>query len=354
MVENLDLEYKLIPYNEGKIEEYDLGEIIFDLDSEFDLLANKADKLDYLLAIASGLTCGLLDILWVGDFNLARGRSLASDKVDDFVKKTAELISGKKFNNLSDAVRVLEKKFPIPSDRNTYDFGGGLQHHLRDFAHHPTLVGLAFSILTQFTGKSYGTDINSNFAIFDVPEDGKIFIGENIGEKLFKGVITWFFHLVSDMAGSSGTIGLGGGTGIPGPILSLAKGMSVLPLFKNMNTRNGMPISLFLSKLFNGTLFIKRDEKGHIIKDSVLRFDLRGEFGLGLELGKQALPVLANECMVRSFYFIRHLAVEMREKKVKSLKDFKLIDWDLVKPNNNPTITRMLTVSTGISSQALT
>lgn len=115
-----------------------------------------------------------------------------------------------------------------------------------------------------------------------------------------------------------------------------------------MNTRNGMPISLFLSKLFNGTLFIKRNEKGHIIKDSVLRFDLRGEFGLGLELGKQALPVLANECMVRSFYFIRHLAVEMMEKKVKSLKDFKKIDWDLVKPNNNPTINRMLTVSTGI------
>ena len=150
------------------------------------------------------------------------------------------------------------------------------------------------------------------------------------------------------MAGSSGTIGLGGGTGIPGPILSLAKEMSVLPLFKNMNTRNGMPISLFLSKLFNGTLFIKRDEKGHIIKDSALRFDLRGEFGLGLELGKQALPVFANECMVRSFYFIRHLAVEMREKKVKSLKDFKKINWDIVKPNNNPTIIRMLTVSTGI------
>lgn len=111
MFENLDLEYKLIPYNEGKIEEYDLGEIIFDFGSELDLLENKADKLDYQLAMASGLTCGLLDILWVGDFDLARGRSLASDKVDDFVKKTAETISGKKFDNLSDAVRFLEKNF---------------------------------------------------------------------------------------------------------------------------------------------------------------------------------------------------------------------------------------------------
>lgn len=51
----------------------------------------------------------------------------------------------------------LEKMFPIPSDGNTPDFGGGLQHHLRDFAHHPTMVGLMFSLLTQFTEKSYGT-----------------------------------------------------------------------------------------------------------------------------------------------------------------------------------------------------
>lgn len=45
MDKNTDLEYKFIPYDEGKIEEYDLGEIIFDLDSELDLLESKADKL---------------------------------------------------------------------------------------------------------------------------------------------------------------------------------------------------------------------------------------------------------------------------------------------------------------------
>lgn len=68
------------------------------------------------------------------------------------------------------AVKALEKRFPIPSDGNTPDFGGGLQHHLRDFAHHPTIVGLAFSLLTQFTEKSYGTDVNGVFLVVDVPE----------------------------------------------------------------------------------------------------------------------------------------------------------------------------------------
>ena len=48
------------------------------------------------------------------------------------------------------------------------------------------------------------------------------------------GSITWFYHLVSDMAGSSSTAGKTGGTGIPGPILALAKEMSAIPIFKNV------------------------------------------------------------------------------------------------------------------------
>lgn len=349
MNNNLDIEYKILPYeNFSENEEFYFDEIIFDVDSKLDLLSSNADKFDYLLAIASGLLCGLLDIIWVGDFDLASGRSLASDKVNNFVKKTAELQSGKKFDNLSDAVRFLEKSFPIPSDGNTPDFGGGRQHHLRDFAHHPTLDGLTFSMLTQFTEQSYGTDVDDNFVIFDVPEKSKDFIGENISEKLIKGSLTWFFHLVSDMAGSSSTADISGGTGIPGPILSLAKEMSVLPFFKNIKTSDGISLSVFLSKLFNGTLLMERDENGQIIEDTVLKFDLRAEFGLGLELGKQAIPVLANECIVRGFYFIRHLVLAMKEEKVSSLKDMEKIEWDGVKPFDNPTISRMLTIATGV------
>ena len=96
--------------------------------------------MDYVVAIASGIACGLLDILWVGEFDLTNGRSIASDKVDAFVKKTAEMFEGEKFDDVKSAVKALEKRFPIPSDGNTPDFGGGLQHHLRDFAHHPTIV----------------------------------------------------------------------------------------------------------------------------------------------------------------------------------------------------------------------
>ena len=344
----MDIKYELIPYD-GFIgsQEFDFDQTIYDLNSQIELLSSQADNLDYIVAIASGIACGLLDILWVGEFDLADGRSAASDKMDSFVKKTAEILEGEKFDDVKSAVKALERRFPIPSDGNTPDFGGGLQHHLRDFAHHPTIVGLAFSLLTQFTEKSYGTDANGIFLVVDVPEKSKPFIGRDIPQKILMGAITWFFHLVSDMAGSSSTVGSTGGTGIPGPILALAKEVSAIPFFKNLKV-DDMLLSVFLAKLFNGTLMMQRDENGRIIKESVIKFDLRGELGVAVELCKQAVPVVANECIVRSFYFIRRFAIAMKDNNVNCLADFKMIDWNSVKPINNPTIARMLSISTGV------
>ena len=80
----------------------------------------------------------------------------------------------------------------------------------------------------------------------------------------------------------------------------------------------------------------------------MLKFDLRGELGVGIELGRQAIPVVANECIVRCFYFIRRLAIEIREHDIRSFAEMNQIDWDKVKPLNNPTIARMLTIATGV------
>lgn len=342
-----ELDVSLIPYEQCAVgTTFDLDQIIYDLDSQIELLSSQADTLDYLVAVASGILCGMLDVLWVGEFNLERGREIASDKVESFVKKAAKL-TGCESDDLGSSVKHLEKLFPIPSDGNTPDFGGGLQHHLRDFAHHPTIVGLMFSLLTQFTYKSYGTNTSGAFIIVDVPEKSRPFIGEDIPTKILYGTLTWFFHLVSDMAGSSSTAGKTGGTGIPGPLLALAKELSVLPFFRDLQVgEHG--ISLFLSKLFNGTLLAQHDENGQIIKDTVLKIDLRGELGIAVELGRQAIPVVANECIVRGFYFIRRLAMELKENHIRSLSEIRNINWNNVKPAGNPTIARMLTVATGV------
>ncbi len=308
------------------------------LNSKIDNLTNHADKIDYTVAIASGVLCGIIDAVFVGELDLAECREWGSKTVDKFVKK----VSGE--DNLEKAIKKLEQKTKnFASDPNLGDFGGGLQHHLRDFAHHPTIVGLAFSILTQFTEMCYGTDVTGKFIV--VPVKDKTRIADTIPKKLAYATVDWFLHLVSDMAGSHSSAGKG--TGIPGPILALAKELSVLPPFSLIKLKNGnqdITISQLISKIFNGTLFAKRDKNGKIIKDSVVGLDLRTGIGI---LKKQMLPIILNEVIVRSFYSIRRLVVELRENKIRKFSDILHLDWRKIAPVGNRTVERMMTIASG-------
>lgn len=313
-----------------------------ELNSEIDSLTNHADGIDYTVAVASGIIAGIIDSVWVGQFSIDRANEWGNDKVDNFVVNIAQK-QGYKGDDLPGAVKFLEDKFPIAADKATNDFGGGLHHHLRDFSHHPTPVGLFFSLLTQFTGNVYGTDVAGIFKV--VPVDASELIGKNLPEKITFGVVKWFFHMVSDMAGSSTSVGTGNlGTGLPGPLVSFLKEISALPIFQNMNEKGYKEFSVWISKLFNGTLLGKRDENGKVIE--AVKFDLRTEIGVAHELGRQAVPVIINECIVRGFYFARRLFTEIKENDIKSVSDLKNINWKNTLPFKNRTIVRMLTIST--------
>lgn len=315
------------------------------LNSEIERLTNHADWLDYTVAVSSGILCGMIDSIFVGEFSLTNenGDWKSSEKINYFVIKAAQK-KGYKGDDLQGAIKYLEDNFHIASDPNLNDFGGGLQHHLRDFAHHPTPVGLFFSILTQFTSKCYGTNTAGAFII--TPVKDMTLIGRNLPEKFTFGVINWVFHMISDMAGSHATAGAG--TGLPGPIVSLLKEISSLPFFQVLKNSDGnAKFSVWVSKLFNGTLLAERDSNGKIIRDSVKNFDLRAELSLFGEITRQAVPVVINECIVRGFYFIRHFAKECKRQNISSISDLNKIDYRNILPFKNRTIVRMLTISTG-------
>ncbi len=316
---------------------------IDELNAEIDSLTNHADGIDYAIAVASGIVAGIIDSLWVGEFSVDRANQWGNDKTNDFVVKIAKS-QGYKGDDIEGAIQFLERKYPIAADKATNDFGGGRQHHLRDFSHHPTPVGMFFSLLTQFTEKAYGTDVAGVFKI--VPVEAGTLIGENLPEKITFGVVHWFFHMVSDIAGSSTAAGNGSvGTGLPGPLVSLLKEISALPIFKKMNKDGYKEFSVWIAKLFNGTLLGKRDENGKLVE--AVKFDLRTEIGVVREIGRQAVPVIINECVVRGFYFIRRLYKEIKENDIKSISDFKNINWKNTLPFNNRTVVRMLTIATG-------
>lgn len=289
------------------------------LNQDIDRLTNHADYLDYSVAVGSGLLAGLIDSLWVGEFDFKSGKKWSNKTVNDFVMNTANN-QGYKGERLDSAIKFLEEKFPVPTDNiwKGKDVGiSARSHHLDDLAHHPTPIGLFFSILTQFTKTGYFQNGEGDFLPISVDENGLKLIGSDIKSKIFCGTVNWFFHLVSDMSGSNKTAGVG--MGIPGPIVSMLKELSANPVLN----QTGLPQKL-------KEIFVKE------------QFDLRSEMAVLHELGRQAVPVVINEVLVRAFFFIRRMVSELNAKQ-----SFKNIDWRKTLPWHNRTIARMLTIATG-------
>lgn len=323
------------------------------LEFEFDEAVDKASRLDYGVAAGSGLLTGLLSVLLGKTLSVGEAAKIGSKEADKIVVDAArafgcDLPSDKALFDkdgrcstevLAKAINFLEDKFPIPQDKLTPEFGGGLQHHLRDFSHHPTVLGLFFSTLGQFTGTGYGTDTDGNFIKLLFPENA--LVGKNVPEKIAIGTLNWLFHLVSDIDGSKQNAGKG--TGIPGPMLSMLKELSSTPLFKNVKIsykESEISFSKWISKLFNGTYF--KDSEGKPV-----RFDFRTEMGLATQLLEQSLFVLANEVVVRVFYTVSRLASEIEAKHIASFAELGRLDPKGFLPINNRALTRMCTVSSG-------
>lgn len=300
----------------------------------------KADKTDCLLAVGSGILTGLLDVFWVGGFNIQESQRWGREQSDRFVIFVARS-QGYESTDLKGSIQYLEKKYINPSDKLTSQFGGPTLHHINDFSHHPSLIGLFFSILTQFTRHAHG--INREGKYISIPLPDNAVTGKNFIEKISFGLFHWFFHLVSDMSGSSNNPGKG--TGIPGPLLSFAKSVSSLKIVRELSIKykdDYVQFSLYISKIFTGSIIPCEDGQDRI------RFDMRTEIGVSAFLGKQSIPVLINHALIRSFYLIKHLYTEIRNNHINSLPMFRLLDPVHFLPYTNDCTIRMTTISTSV------
>lgn len=335
--------------------DYDINRLnaeIAKLDKDIDILTNDADQLDNAIAVSSGLLCGFIDSFFVGEFSFKDGMEITNEKMEQKIINLAKkhgwegIQQGERKGQtpLDAAIAFLEDKFKMPSDPLEHQFGGTRQHHLRDFAHHHSPIGLFFSILTQFTGRAYGTDTNGVFMSIEVPKE---MIGTDLKKKWAIAVTDWALHLASDMHGSSATAGAG--TGIPGPIVSLLKAISALPIWGTKphipgEQPNPNSLSLFTAKLYNGTLLGQRDENGKLIP---VKIDLRGEKAILQQMGKQSVPVIINEVLVRVFYFIRRMYIALKNNEIHSWDDITKLNWRTIVPIYNRTISHMMLVASG-------
>lgn len=288
------------------------------------------DKLDYILAASSGAICGVIDIFLVGK----PGESPIGNLTDQwFAARTMDFAKlchpdKKDFDSLESALRFLEKKFKVPYDQTGLGDAGSIvfdlnakNHHFKSLAHNPSLLGLFFSILDQFTNTSHFVTKGQLISLQQADEGWEL-RGKNIPGKLFCGFVNWFGHLVSDVSGSQSSARAGNrGMGIPSPLWTWINDVIVI------KTKLGLKVT-DTDKAMN-ELALKIFEQG---------YDARFQTA-------QAIPVILNDLIVRFVYALRRLFGYFMETP-KSEYSFRMI-WKKCEPFSNPTVKRMLMVAHG-------
>lgn len=289
-------------------------------------LTPECDKTDYILSACIGALCGGIDVFLVGK----PGESPIGEITDMwFANRTEDFArlcgwTGDK-GNLSSAIRHLEKKCKIPYDQNGIgDIAKELldltptNHHFKSLGHNPTILGLFFSILNQFTNTSHFVS-EGELITFSKFDGGFHLEGKDLPSKLFCGFTNWFGHLISDMSGSSSSKGRG--MGIPSPFWSWTN--DIIAIKKKLN----LPVGEFDKSINELALNIYKQG-----------YDARFQT-------VQAIPVFVNELLVRFIYSIRRLVRYFSITK-KDDRSFLLL-WKSCEPFSNATIKRMLTVAHG-------
>lgn len=142
-------------------------------------------------------------------------------QVDKAIIGFSKLCGWKNDGGVAKAIEFLERKFHVNYDHrhsgdveNRFTMAAN-NHHMKSLAHSPDIVGLFFSILNQFTSTATYLD---NGRLITIATDTMELQGHTFVAKLFCGIVNWFGHLMSDVAGSSkarSNSGRGSGIVIP-------------------------------------------------------------------------------------------------------------------------------------------
>ncbi len=282
------------PYLEA-LSNIDASLLSHELAEKFDLL--RLDKYDYAFAAAVGLLCGAVDAILVGTASTEKEEmGKLAQKTDEFydglVKRYAKKCGwegpkvnadGTQSDSLKSAIAYLEREFPVNYDhRTTADVSGMVKgitpknHHMLSMSHSP--LGLVFAIFDLLDNKATFFDPGAGKLVRVAGEWSKGAAGS--GKANISGVpeaITrWFGHLMSDIAGSSGSAGRGAGipTGFQTVLQSFDFGK--IPLGDNVYGTIGEAVT-------------KMYENG---------FDFRFQTAT-------AIPVIINEVLIRLYWFLK-------------------------------------------------
>jgi hypothetical protein len=249
----------------------------------------KCDKYDYMIAAFCGAAAGLVDIFFVKSPTTSKVGKFTDSMTDEIVKRAARLCGWKpkagNEDNIASAIGFFERNYKVNYDQKTTMEVGNVfnmaakNHHYKSLSHSPDPIGLFFSILDQFMNTSSFLD-NGKLIRIDTSNVDSPMRGGNLCAKLFSGFCNWIGHIMSDIAGSSGSRGVasnGRGTGVSIPFMEL---FQLCDFGKFQVGQDRQTLATVMTRVF---------QEG---------YDAR--FGAAM-----AIPVLMEELMIRTIWVIR-------------------------------------------------
>ena len=94
-LDNIAMQYK---FSSNEIKENSAAHVVIEDFLSFDKEI-KADKVDCLVAVSSGILTAALDVLWVGEFSLRYAQDIGTEQINNLVIEIAKSNLVKKFTN---------------------------------------------------------------------------------------------------------------------------------------------------------------------------------------------------------------------------------------------------------------
>lgn len=314
------------------------------IDAEFEPGMRENDKPYYLVAAMIGLMTGGFSELGLDVKMLEKIDEWDPKEIKEMVVKVAKLAGckDKKYKAAcaflkQGAVQQIQREVPV----NLAAFG---REFMAELANHPSLAGLAFSIASQFSKKKYTIEEDGTIKKTKVPK--YYVIGKNVEEKIFFGMFYWLFGLAFCNWASKRMI-----------LEELKAPKAILEIIKQFCNSKWVELVLvtdnpeeWISNWLK-VAFLENNTKSKLAEvDEVIKdFDLE-EAIVGILKSEYAhfTMVLLNECLLRGFYFIRKVILEVQRLDISAPEQILELDYSALLPTNNRVVTRMSLIASGV------
>ncbi len=302
------------------------------VDIEFHDAVPESYKVYYAVAAASGALTGALSLMKLSEEQLSKVEEWKEKNWKPLIIHSAELVGCKKKDYKS------ASKYLVNQAVKRLKKDDSAKEYMALLTAHPTTAGLIFSMLTQFSGKKCYITESGEIVLNEVSK--QYYLGSSNAEKIVASVMYWMFELAANQAESKRN--LIDNLGLSGELLKKIKEFVNIPFLQKIPENREQAEELFsnwLRSVIDGAE-LESDEDTDENSKLVVKL-----MKMALDLSSDALPVLINECIVRSLYMVIRLCDVVKQRQISSFEQLREVAAVEVFPTDDRLLSGMCLVA---------